>query len=92
VLAEQVEPALAMRPGLVSVYAGGNDLLRPVVDVDAMVAAYAEGVARIRATGAHLVLFTGFDLMDFADLPTTAMDLVNNFCLDSTKFPTCSQG
>src|ERR1044071_2174023 len=34
VLAEQVEPALGMGPDLVTVYAGGNDILRPKVDVD----------------------------------------------------------
>ena len=36
VLDEQVEPALTMRPDLVSVYAGGNDLMRPSVDIDAI--------------------------------------------------------
>ena len=60
---EQVEPALAMRPDLVSVYAGGNDILRPKVDVDAIVAPYADALRPgSRQTGAHLVLFTGFDL------------------------------
>ena len=62
VLSEQVEPALALRPDLVSVYAGGNDIMRPKVDLDALVAQYAEGLARVRGGGAHLVLFTGFDL------------------------------
>lgn len=62
VLDEQVEPALAMRPDLVSVYAGGNDLMRPSVDIDAIVAAYADGLRPLRDAGAHLVLFTGFDL------------------------------
>src|SRR3546814_1658686 len=32
ILAEQLEPAVAMRPDLVTIYAGGNDLLRPKVD------------------------------------------------------------
>jgi lysophospholipase L1-like esterase len=62
VLAEQVEPAVALRPDLVSIYAGGNDILRPKVDVDALVEAYADGLRRLRASGAHLVVFTGFDL------------------------------
>jgi lysophospholipase L1-like esterase len=62
VLAEQVEPAAALRPDLVSIYAGGNDILRPKVDVDALVEGYADGLRRLRATGAHLVVFTGFDL------------------------------
>lgn len=62
VLAEQVEPALALRPDLVSVYSGGNDILRPKVDVDTMVEAYADALRRLADTGAHLVVFTGFDL------------------------------
>jgi lysophospholipase L1-like esterase len=62
VLDEQVAPALEMQPDLVSCYAGGNDILRPRVDIDAVVASYAEGLRRLRSTGAHLVLFTGFDL------------------------------
>jgi lysophospholipase L1-like esterase len=62
VLEHQVEPALSMRPDLVSVYAGGNDIMRPVVDIDAIVAAYAAALRRLRDAGAHLVVFTGFDL------------------------------
>lgn len=61
VLAEQLEPALDLKPDLVTLYAGGNDLMRPKVDVDALMASYEDGVARIRATGAALVLFTGVD-------------------------------
>lgn len=62
VLGEQVEPALAMRPDLVSIYSGGNDILRPVVDVDGIVAPYADAMRRFRDAGTHVVLFTGFDL------------------------------
>jgi lysophospholipase L1-like esterase len=62
ILAEQVEPAFALRPDLVSIYAGGNDILRPKVDIDGLVADYANAIGRLRSSGAHLVLFTGFDL------------------------------
>jgi len=62
ILAEQLEPALAMRPDLVTVYAGGNDFLRPRISVDAVVARYDEAVERLTATGATVLLFTGFDL------------------------------
>ncbi len=63
VLAEQVEPAVALRPDLVTMYAGGNDILRPKVDIDALMVAYANAVGRLRSTtAAHVVLFTGFDL------------------------------
>jgi lysophospholipase L1-like esterase len=62
ILAEQLEPALAMHPDLVTVYAGGNDILRPLISVDAVVARYGGAVARLTATGATVLLFTGFDL------------------------------
>jgi lysophospholipase L1-like esterase len=62
VLTEQVEPAVEMRPDLVTLYAGGNDILRPRVDIDGLVSRYGEAVGRLRRTGAHVVLFTGFDL------------------------------
>ncbi len=61
ILGEQLEPALAMAPDLVTLYAGGNDLMRPKVDIDALMVDYEAAVARIRATGARLVLFTGVD-------------------------------
>jgi lysophospholipase L1-like esterase len=61
VLDEQVAPALALEPDLVTVYAGANDILRPKVDLDALVARYDEALGRIAATGARLLVFTAFD-------------------------------
>ncbi len=61
VLAEQIEPALALEPDLVSIHAGGNDVLRPKVDLDGMAVAYDEAVGRLAASGAHVVMFTIFD-------------------------------
>jgi len=61
ILAEQVEPALALEPDLVSIHAGGNDVLRPKVDLDRMAAAYDEAVGRLAGRGAHVVMFTIFD-------------------------------
>ena len=61
ILAEQLEPALALGPDLVTSYAGANDILRPRVDIDALAAAYDEAVGRIVASGATVVLFTAFD-------------------------------
>ena len=34
ILAEQVEPAVALSPDLVTIHGGGNDVLRPRVDLD----------------------------------------------------------
>ncbi|MDP5226769.1 MULTISPECIES: SGNH/GDSL hydrolase family protein [Arthrobacter] len=61
ILAEQIEPALALKPTLVTLYAGANDILRPRIDVDALLAEYRRAVARLRDSGAEVLLFTGFD-------------------------------
>ncbi len=61
ILHEQVPAALELRPDLVSVIGGGNDMLRPSVDVDRLAADLEEVVARVRATGADVLLGTGFD-------------------------------
>ena len=58
ILAEQVEPALGLAPDLVTIHGGGNDVLRPRVDLDALAAAYDEAVGRLSATGARVVVFT----------------------------------
>jgi lysophospholipase L1-like esterase len=58
ILAEQVEPALALAPDLVSIHGGGNDVLRPRVDLDLLAAAYDDGIGRLSASGARVVMFT----------------------------------
>ena len=47
-----------------SVVGGGNDILRPRADVDALSARLEDAVARIRATGADVLLFTPVDPRD----------------------------
>lgn len=61
ILEEQLEPGLAMRPDLVSIHGGGNDVLRPKVDIDALAARYDEGIGRLVDSGARVVMFTLFD-------------------------------
>nr|WP_231712785.1 SGNH/GDSL hydrolase family protein [Arthrobacter sp. zg-Y820] len=61
VLAEQVDAAIALEPTLITIYAGGNDILRPKVDIDALVDAYDAGIAKLCASGAAVLVFTGFD-------------------------------
>ncbi|WP_412543519.1 SGNH/GDSL hydrolase family protein [Longispora sp. K20-0274] len=61
VVSEQVPVAARMRPGLVTFCAGGNDLLRPGGDPDALAEVLEVAVRRLRGTGADVVLFTGFD-------------------------------
>lgn len=61
ILDEQIEPAMALNPDLISIYSGVNDILRPRVDIDAMVRDYQVAVKRLRAAGITVALFTAFD-------------------------------
>ena len=61
IISEQVEPAIALRPDLVTIYAGANDILRPQVDIDALSEQYDAALGRLAATGARLLVFTAFD-------------------------------
>ena len=62
ILAEQVEPALALNPDLITIYAGANDIMRPKIDIDDMVQRYDVAIGKLASTGARVVTFTGFDL------------------------------
>lgn len=59
---EQLAPALDLRPELVSLCAGGNDVIRPGSDPDAVAARLHEMVRALRGTGATVLLFTGADV------------------------------
>lgn len=61
VIDEQVPAAIRLAPDLVSIAAGGNDLLRPGADPDALAASFEQAVAALRSAGCALLLFTGFD-------------------------------
>jgi lysophospholipase L1-like esterase len=58
ILEEQLEPALAMKPDLLTLQGGGNDLLHVRVDIDGLVASIDAAVARANDVGARVVLFT----------------------------------
>ncbi|GAB2973079.1 SGNH/GDSL hydrolase family protein [Nocardioides montaniterrae] len=58
IIADQIEPALALEPDLVTIHGGGNDVLRPKVDLDALAASYDEAIGRLSDSGAHVVMFT----------------------------------
>jgi lysophospholipase L1-like esterase len=62
VVSEQVEPALAMKPALITLYAGGNDILDIGTDMAVLMDDYEQLVARLAGSGATVVLFTGFDV------------------------------
>lgn len=61
VVDEQVPVALEARPDLVSLVAGGNDLMRPGADPDELAATLEAAVVRLRAAGADVLLATGVD-------------------------------
>ncbi|MDH2415161.1 SGNH/GDSL hydrolase family protein [Nocardioides sp. CER19] len=58
ILEEQLAPALALAPDLISIQAGGNDFLRAGIDIDALVEAIDGAVAASVGAGAEVVLFT----------------------------------
>lgn len=58
ILAEQVPAALDLAPDLVTLSGGGNDVLRPSVDIDHLAGALDEAVAMFTGIGARVVLFT----------------------------------
>lgn len=66
VVGPQLDAALALEPDLVSIVGGGNDILRPKADLDALAGQLEEAVARIRATGADVLMAT---VVDPADAP-----------------------
>ncbi len=61
IVAEQVPAAVAMSPGLISIAGGGNDILRPGADPDVLAELFDSAAARLRASGAQVLMFTGFD-------------------------------
>lgn len=58
---EQVDAAVAMRPALVSLCGGGNDILNPRCDPHALGRRLHKAVQRLAGTGATVIVFTGFN-------------------------------
>jgi lysophospholipase L1-like esterase len=58
VIAEQLPVALSLAPALISFHAGPNDVLRPRVDLPALLGRYEAAVEQLRSTGAQVLLFT----------------------------------
>lgn len=61
IVTDQIEPAVALRPDLISICAGGNDVIRPGTDPDAISEQLEDAVSRLASTGAAIILFTGID-------------------------------
>ncbi len=62
IIGDQLEPAIELRPDLVTISAGGNDIIRPGTDPDEVASRFDRLVAAIAATGATVVVFTGPDI------------------------------
>ena len=69
---EQLTPALAMEPDLVSVVGGVNDVLRPRADVDALAAELDAVVAALAGAGSGVLLMT---YPDFGEVMAVARSL-----------------
>lgn len=69
ILDEQLQPALEMAPDLVSLCAGGNDILRRA-DPDDIATALDDAVGTIRATGADVILWA---IPDFGKSPVLSL-------------------
>lgn len=65
VVDQQLPVAVAMAPDLVSLAAGGNDLLRPGADPDRLALVFDDAVARLREAGSQVLILTGFDPRTF---------------------------
>lgn len=64
VVGPQLEAAVALQPDLVSMVGGGNDLLRPTVNLDSLAARIEDAVVRLRQTGTDVLLATPTDTRD----------------------------
>jgi lysophospholipase L1-like esterase len=60
VVAEQVPRAVELAPDLVSLAAGGNDIISGA-DVDVLASEFEPAVAKLQAAGCRVLIFTGFD-------------------------------
>ncbi|WP_367403555.1 SGNH/GDSL hydrolase family protein [Kocuria marina] len=59
---EQLEPAIELRPDLVTISAGGNDMLRPGADPDDIAVRLDAVIEKLAATGATVTMFDGPDI------------------------------
>ena len=61
VIGPQLDAAIALGPDLVSMVGGGNDILRPKADLDAIAGRLEAAVVRLREAGADVLLATPTD-------------------------------
>jgi len=62
IIDEQIEPALELKPDLITISAGGNDIIRPGTDPDEIALRFDAAIERLRSDGATVVMFNGPDI------------------------------
>lgn len=62
IMTAQVQLTQLLEPDLVTVYAGMNDLMALSIDMDSIMARYADGLKALQQTGAVVLAFTAPDL------------------------------
>lgn len=62
IVEDQLPVAERLRPDLITFCAGGNDIIRLSCDTDDLARRFDAALARVVATGAQVLVFTGFDL------------------------------
>lgn len=62
IVAEQIEAAIAMEPTLITLYAGGNDVMDVGTSITQILEHYEFLVSQLAGSGATLLLFTGYDV------------------------------
>jgi lysophospholipase L1-like esterase len=56
---EQLDAAIALRPDLLSLNGGGNDIMRPKVSIESVADRLAEAAEKAMAAGIHVLLLSG---------------------------------
>jgi lysophospholipase L1-like esterase len=59
ILTEQLEPAIAQHPQLVSLNGGGNDIMRPRVTIESVAQQLIDAADRVAASGSRMLLLSG---------------------------------
>lgn len=77
---DQLDPALALHPDLVTVAGGGNDLLRPGIDAAALLRVLDLAIARLADSGALVMMFTGADPFDRLPMTKLLRSHADRFC------------
>jgi lysophospholipase L1-like esterase len=62
IVEDQIPVAERLRPDLITFCGGGNDIIRFSCDTDDLARRFDAALERVTATGAHVLVFTGFDL------------------------------